>query len=330
MSVAPYDLDGVVEDKKLTLNWKEVELSPVLTYETGSLSYGVGMTGSGTRTTYAMIKFTPEQLAEYAGQEITHINFGLYSTDLYTANVVVMDGFNIMYKQEVELSTLVNYEGGMNSIRLDKPYTIEAGKEMMIGYLITYANGVKPMLCDEGPAVTGYGNLISASASSTSWKTLLSYGASLDYNWRINATLKKADKQIKAVSPKSEGVTYNLYYNDKSLVTGLTEASYVLNNATSGEYTVTAVKDSKESAQSNVLDVEISSSVESLKSKASTYYDADAEKVVLGEESDAKVYTVNGVLVKVALKATVVDMKDVAEGVYIVSLSNGDKVKIIK
>ena len=58
-----------------------------------------------------------------------------------------------------------------------------------MGYHLTYKKGVTPMAGDAGPAVAGYGDLISSSGSNGYWYSLADkYGQ--DYNWLIEAVLK--------------------------------------------------------------------------------------------------------------------------------------------
>lgn len=330
LSVAPYKLEGVADGNNVKLTWKAPEESPELSYQVGSLSYGVGMTGTGTRTTYAVAKFPVDSLIANVGKEISHIDFGLYSKEIMTAAVVVFDNFNIAYEQPISVDTLKIYSEGMNSVRLDKPFEILPGHELMIGYHITYANGIKPMLCDEGPADDKLGNLLSASASYTSWKSLKSMSSALNYNWRVSAKLKEKDVVAKAPMMKAEGdITYNVYANNALVASNVATPNYTVNSATSGTYYVTAMKDDKESSRSNIIYVEVNSSVNDINTDASMYYDATSMKVIFGEKNSAKVYAISGTLVKDVVDVTSLDMSEMAPGAYIV-VANNKTLRIIK
>ncbi|MDE6266550.1 MAG: hypothetical protein K2M07_04265 [Muribaculaceae bacterium] len=273
---APYDLTS---DGK-TLSWKAPETAPVLTYAADGASYGVGMTGSGTLTSYIVNKFEPEALKDYVGKVISHIKFALYTNEINTASVVVIKDFNIIYEQPVNVDDIVAISTGYNDIRLNKPVAIEPDATYMIGYVLTYPNGIKPMLFDAGPAVDGYGNLLSSTASHTSWKSLKSMNKSLDGNWRIYATLASpAGKH----TLKAEGLTYNIYLDGKPFKTGITTESYTHSETLpEGEYTVTAGEGENETAPSNPFRVE-SSGVEGIAAdnngEAAEYFNLQGVKV---------------------------------------------------
>lgn len=307
---APYDLTG--EGK--TLSWKAPDTAPVLTYAAPGKSFGVGMTGSGTRTTYAVNKFEPEALKDYEGKLITHIKFALYTTELKTAAVVIFKDFNIIYEQPVSVESLCAITDGYNDIRLNAPVAIEPNATYMIGYHITYANGIKPMIFDEGPAVNNYGNLLSASASHTSWKSLKSMSASMDGNWRIYATL--ANPTASAIRPKAEGLTYNIYLNGEQFKTGITTESYTHTEALpEGDYTVTAGEGETETAHSNVYRVQESGVDGIAADYASARYDAESQTLILSAGVTGVIVNAAGQQVATAKGTT--SVAHLPQGVYI-------------
>lgn len=320
---APYDLSG---DGK-TLSWKAPETAPVLTYAIDGKSYGVGMTGNGTRETYAVQKFEPESLKDVNGKLISHIKFALYSTDIYTASVVVFKDLNIIYEQEVSVDDLCVLADGYNNIRLNKPVAIDASSTYMIGYHITYANGVKPMIFDEGPATDGFGNLISASASHTSWKSLKSLSSSLNGNWRIYAIL--ANPASSTIRNKATGVTYNIYLDGKQFKTGIAQQSYTHSeNLPEGDYTVTAVAGESESAHSNVYTVALDGIDEITGDATNVRYDAESQTIVAPEGQQAAIFNANGQ--KVARTVGSASVANLASGVYFYVTAQGKALRFIK
>ena len=331
---APYNLVGEAAKDgaktNFTLTWEPADQTPKLTYETGSLSHGMGMTASSkTMNTYAVNLFPANALIEHIGKLITHITFGLYNTDVTTLDIVVFDGTGIMYQQEVAVESLLDITKGYNVIRLNNPVKIEAGKEYRIGYYVTYPKGNKPLLCDEGPAVDGLGNLISSTASgtSTAWKTLKKLNKDLDFNWRINATLQEPNSVMKAANT----TTYNVYCNKELVKSGITETTVTIPDAVTGYYAVTEVKNGVESAESNTVYIETANSgVDEIAADAEAFYNEATETVVLNKVSSAKIYNANGTLVKVVENAETICMKDLAPGMYIVSINDTAKLKMIK
>lgn len=296
---APYDLKGETDGTNLSLSWKAAAEAPELTYQTGDNDMVLGMTGSGTREGYHVIRMKAAEMADKVGQEVSHIKFKLADTDLLTASVVVMYGDNVLYEQEVDVTDLAV---GWNTVRLNNPVPVSALFDLGVGYHITYANGIKPMVCDEGPAVAGYGDLISSSGTPGYWYSLNDkFGQ--NYNWRISATLKQPDGSLSASKARraDSETTYTVYRDGEVVESGLTSTEYTVLNAASGSYTVTEVSAGTESAESNAVKFSgtsgISPAVSDAKATDATVYSIDGRAVGKrsGMESLKKgIYIVNG------------------------------------
>lgn len=298
---APYDLTGNATGKDLTLTWSAPDAAPELKYHTGDQSMALGMTVSGTTCEgYHAIMFPAAEIADKAGQEVSHIKFGLNENTLKTASVFVMYNYNIVYEQEVDVADLVV---GMNTVRLNNPVKVEAGKDLFVGYHITYAKGGHPLLLDAGPAVAGYGDIISSSGSQGYWYSLATKYKQ-NYNYRMSAVLKKADVEMAPANGAAlaeETTTYNVYLDGVAVQTGVTTTTCTLPDAASGSYTVTAVTADGESAESNAVKYTATSGM------TNVIDDANA--------ADATIYSIDGRLVGK-------DDKNLKKGVYI---KNGKK-----
>lgn len=250
---APYELKGEKNGNDLKLTWKSVSEAPVLTYmKDDGQDLAFGMTSSSSSLEgYQAIRFPAEKLADKVGMEISHIRFKLNSINLLSAAVFVMMGDNIVYEQSVDLTSLTV---GWNNVRLNKAVAIPDGQTVTLGYHITYTSGVKPLVCDNGPAEAGYGDLISSSADPSYWYSLKNK-FKFDYNWKIAATLKVADNNIAAKAKQKAPTTvmYNVYHNGSVIAENLLLKNYTVSNAAEGTYTVTAVIDGVESAESNAV-----------------------------------------------------------------------------
>lgn len=257
---APYALKGKYsETGSLQLTWKAANEAATLTYQKNdSLDMALGMTGSGTREAYAGVRFPTDSLAAYAGKKITHISFKLASVDLKSAAVFVMlgEGQDIVFEQPVPVESL---QVGWNTIRLNKPFEIEGDIPVGFGYHSTYNNGVKPHMLDGGPAVApGLSDQISSSAGYGYWYSLKTKYKQ-DYNWRITATVADADTTIsasdknKVKAQATSAITYKVYRNSTLVAENLSATQFEVANAANGTYTVTAVVDGVESAQSNAV-----------------------------------------------------------------------------
>lgn len=301
---APYNLQGTIDGKNLKLTWQSVTAAPELTYENGSGKYlAFGMTGSGVVEGYMMIKFPAEEMADKVGQKVSHISFRLNDTNLLSAAAVVMYGDNVVYMQDIDLSTLAV---GLNTIRLDNPVPVMAGQDISVGYFLSYNNGVKPLVCDDGPnAASYYSDLISSSANPGYWKSMKE-DFNFDYNWAISATLMTSDQELRAVAPKAadaEGVTYTVYRDGTPVQTGLTDTELVVADAADGKYTVTATVEGDESAESNYVEYGGATGI--------------TDVVTEGVENNGPVYSVDGRVVSSEGK-----LSELPQGVYI---QNGKK-----
>lgn len=326
LSPAPYNL-RFSDSQGTSLVWEAPEDAPVLSYCTANpTSYGVGMTGGTTRTTYAVQKFPADSLAANIGNSISHVRFGLYSTNLTYAAVVIFKDLNIIYEQEVAVADLKKIQDGWNQVRLNEPVLLEAGHDYMIGYRIDYPTGEKPMLFDAGPAVNNLGNLMSASASHTSWKSLKSLNSSLDGNWRIYATLAHPANVGGLMAPRnSEGLTYNIYRDGEKIREGITATTAKPEFTHIGDrnvFTVTAVRDGVESAPSNEAVWHLG--VDGVSATAAIYYDAASRTLVT--DTAGTVYDAAGRAVQ-AIPAADTSVAALPAGTYIFRAADGRTLK---
>ena len=314
---APFDLKGSVSGNDLVLSWSSTDKATVLSYETGDTDNAFQLSGSGSGF-YAVIKYSADDLADKVGMKISHIRFKLATDNIYSLYAIVMYGDNIVYSQPVNTDNLVV---GYNTVRLDNPVEIPANWEVGVGYLIDGPTGVAMMVMDGGPAVEMYSDVYSTSGSS--WYSMKKKN-SQDYNWRISATLMTADMEV--VKPLSANVTaasttYNVYRDGEMIASGVTFTKYTVANAVSGNYYVTAVSDESESAASNSIVYYDPSGIEDIEANATVKYDNASQTILLGKEGDCNVYAVNGILVKSAAGVSSLEVSDLANGVYVATVT---------
>lgn len=338
-AIAPYALTGEESGNNLVLSWQSPDKADVLTYATGNTDLGLGMTGSGERQSYCVIKVPVAELESNVGNKISHIQFGLYSTKINTAAVVVMYGENIVYTQSVPVSSLAV---GLNDVRLNEPVEIPSNIDVCVGYMLTYDSGEKPLGMDESAAVAGFGDLISSSATPEYWYSLKNR-FNMDHNWRIYAIVSTPDQEIKHLAPgkqSAEGsqsaITYNVYCDGQLIAEEIAEETFTAVNALTGRYYVTAVENGVESGESNVVVYSNLSGVEDLAAGAADalVYVAEAETVVAQQQSDIVVYSAAGALVARADNATTLSLSQLPAGVYVVTAQtaagSAKAIKIVK
>ena len=248
---APYDLKATSDGSTLNLTWTDGGGAPEYSYQHDGGDMVLGMTkSSGDLEGYHAIKFKAADMADKIGQKVARIKFKLASADLLSASVFVMYGENIMYEQSIDVSTL---QTGWNNVVLNTPVEVVAGQDIAMGYHITYANGVKPIVLDTEAAVPGYSDLISSSASPGYWYSLATKYKQ-NYNYRIAVVLEKGDMELRG-DKKLRDIAlpgYNVYHNGvKVNDTSVPSTTYSVPNAAYGDYTVTAVSSDGESSESN-------------------------------------------------------------------------------
>ncbi len=250
---APFDLRGEADEAgTLALTWDAPGQVQEFTYQKDySSDLKSGMTGSGTREGYHIIRFSMDTLQNFIGQKITHIKFKI-SEAVTTAGVAITVGENIIYEQPIDAADI---NVGWNVVRLNTPFVITADleQELGVGYHLTYPNGVKPFTLDPTPAIPYYNDIITSSGSYGYWYSLAEK-YKLNYGYRISAILQKEDTQAaRKVARKEDGTTYNVYCNGELVASEVAATAYDVVGAAYGDYTVTAVKDGAESAPSNVV-----------------------------------------------------------------------------
>lgn len=328
---APYNLKGTEKDGKVTFTWEAVDApASVMKYHEGDKYMQLGMTKtSGDLEGYQCIKLPADTLKLLEGNSLSHIKFMLADININTASVFVMKGEDIVYEQEVPVSSL--QKSVWNVVRLNKPYIVEQGKDLSIGYHLTYANGVKPLMMDGGPAKAGYGDLISSTATSGYWYSLKTKYKQ-DYNWRIEGVFKTADivHELNAIAPADANVTYNMYHNSTPIATGLTEMRHEVKKWEKGSYTVTAKIGNEESAESNAVIFQGDGGIGNISADGKAYYDQPTQTAVFPLAVTAIVYDAKGTMLSNEINTDRVDMSRYPSGAYFIRTDKGFSLKIVK
>jgi len=158
-------------------------------YDDGTNVDGIGTGGAATFDVAA--KFDSGTMYAYSGMEISKINYFPRSANTaYTLKVWTgVDGSlaptTLVYSQ-VHVPTVLQW----NEVVLTTPVPIAGNQAVWIGYenvvsvIDAATDDYYPAGCDAGPAIVGYGDLISLGT----WESMFqSY--SLNYNWNIQAYL---------------------------------------------------------------------------------------------------------------------------------------------
>ncbi|MBK6963554.1 MAG: hypothetical protein IPH20_06290 [Bacteroidales bacterium] len=114
------------------------------------------MTDGGTFS--AAVRFTPTQLGQYNGNYLTKIRFFPYAEGSFVMKVWTGDNAgNLVLSQPVTTISIVDW----NEVSLNTPVLVSGTTELWFGYTVTHTSGIFPACVDVGPAVAGFGDMIS-------------------------------------------------------------------------------------------------------------------------------------------------------------------------
>ncbi|MFA5471918.1 MAG: T9SS type A sorting domain-containing protein, partial [Acholeplasmataceae bacterium] len=235
-----------------------------LAWDNGINDNAIGLTGGGTFSVAA--RFTPTQLAQYAGTSLTKIRMFPYAPGT-TIVLKVWTGANA--SQLVLTQPLASYTSSVwNEIALNTAVPVTGATELWFGYTVTHGDGVFAAGCDEGPAVAGFGDKISLDGST--WDDLSAI-SDISANWNLQGFVETLDGVSIPLQPISDNTVY-----EPVSASALTSVSYP---ALPGASLPLEVSGSRELVGYNVYrDGDMIGSTEE-----TTYTDADQSVLTIGE-----------------------------------------------
>ncbi|MBE9484887.1 MAG: T9SS type A sorting domain-containing protein, partial [Bacteroidetes bacterium] len=243
-----------------------------ISWDDGVHYNGVGLTGGGVFSVAS--HWDADQITAYEGMYITKIRFVPYINAVTTSFTLKVwegpDAGTLVYEEA--LSSLV--PGEWNDITLATPVAIDVTQELWFGYTMDSPDGENPAGRDAGPAIAGYGDMISLDG--IAWDPL-SHISTIDGNWNLQALIAGGDESksellLKNDSQKtlsdsrtgSKGIIgYNIYLDklqDEYEFVDFTEDTSYTYEYQGGSllfFVVTTVYEDCESGYSNVACVSI-------------------------------------------------------------------------
>ncbi len=146
-------------------------------YDSGTNNDGIG-TNAAADINYA-VRWDVAGLAPYAGLTITEVKF-FPKEAACTYAVKIWEGANAA-SEAVSVAVPNPTIDAWNTITLPTPHVIDGTQELWVGVNANTTTGY-PCGCDAGPAVAGYGDMISTGGA---WSPISGMG--LDYNWNLQA-----------------------------------------------------------------------------------------------------------------------------------------------
>ena len=177
------------------LAWETPALGETLylKWHTGNTYDAAGLPNGGSF--YAGVRWLASDLKDYAHLTLSEVEvyINLVPDALY---LLVYQGKDLVSTQYVH--DLKQYS--FNRITLDKPIKMDTSRDLRVIVYVEHNEITVPLGYDEGPAVTGRGNIYSTDG--TSWTTLDGEDSGIDGNWNISIGLKPF-LDVKAKAQKS-------------------------------------------------------------------------------------------------------------------------------
>ncbi|MGM0567383.1 MAG: choice-of-anchor D domain-containing protein [Bacteroidota bacterium] len=235
------------------LTWMEPDLGSTdntIQYSADEPFTGIGFSSGGEFTVAA--KFTATELMNYAGESLTAVEFIPFSADAdFTVKVWTgEEGENLVFSQN---ATSVN-ELEWNTFDLNEALPLDEEDFVWIGYTVDHEDMTFPAAVDQGPALSGMGDLIKMEGTD-GWVSLENM-YNLSNNWNVRGITDGTGS-----SDEFELLGYNIYRNSTLVNTdGLYEFTLYRDVGVEPglyEYEVTAVYDLGESNPAGPVEVVI-------------------------------------------------------------------------
>jgi hypothetical protein len=193
-----------------------------INWDNGVMEGGIGLTGGGVFSVAA--RWEPDMLALFQDMFISKVRFAVYNNAL-TTNLTLKvwkgpQASTLLYEMPVDNIT----PGEWNEILLSDTVPIDILQELWIGYTCDSPDGENPAGYDDGPAISGFGDMITLDG--IAWDPISSFGAQFNLNWNIQALLVDMADKVVALPSFAEDLT--IYKTPDALPTNdLVETSFV-------------------------------------------------------------------------------------------------------
>jgi|GEM_PF-1147877 len=208
----------------------------VVRWDNGTNSSSIGRTGGGTF--YVAAYFPSSVMSQHAGFKLRQVE--IFISDIYTSLTLNIYGQGTSASPGPLLHTqaVTAEPNSWNLISLNSPVVL-SGQDLWISYAVTHASSRYPAGNDSGPAVAGFGDMLSFNG--ISWQSAAN-NYNIQRNWNIAGHLSDA---WLSVSPGSgtvnsgESMQVTVTFDSYGLPTGTYTSNLVFtSNATGSPHSI--------------------------------------------------------------------------------------------
>lgn len=168
-----------------------------LKWHSGNSSDAAGLPYGGAF--YAGVRWLASDIKEYANLTLSEVE--VYINQIPDAlYLLVYQGNRLVHSQYVP--NLHQY--GFNTILLDKPIPMDATSDLRVIVYVEHNEITVPLGYDEGPAMSGRGNIYSSDG--TTWTTMDDEDTGISGNWNISIGLKPYSQTAAKAAPRRQKV----------------------------------------------------------------------------------------------------------------------------
>lgn len=179
----------LIDGNDVKLEWESpVNVGTWLQWDIG-LNYGSGIGLANGGTFFIASCWDEDDLVPYIGMVVNKYSFipvedpdAVYELMAWTGD----EEITVIMTQSVPAYTLNEW----NEFELDNPISVDSSTKLWLGYSVTHVAGVNPAGRDEGPAVSGKGDMISSSG--VTWLSM-NNDFGWNYNWNFAAFVSPSD-----------------------------------------------------------------------------------------------------------------------------------------
>ena len=191
---------------QIELRWHEPVYEQTIFWGTLTPAYIVGF--EDKTPFYFGQKWSADEIGPFHLKTIKAIRF--FPIEKNTYGIFITQGEN-SYKQSIADSLLKSRE--INTIDLETPFIIDGSKSLIVSIFVSNVGTDFPAACDNGPAVSGKGNLcaISSSADDLEWELLNDNEepGAYNYNFIISAIVSSENGKLPILNRKMDASKRN-------------------------------------------------------------------------------------------------------------------------